>query len=332
MHRRRRPSGRWVWYPVALLAAAAVASASGSSCQRKKKRGAETEPRSAGVAVQGPPIKLLAEAVIERGAEPLALLRYRPLPTARYRFEKIASVTVRETIDAVHQPELALPAVTTELELSWVSPETGGLTTTATEPSIASGAERAAADFAESQLRRYRRLLSGRRGRIGVTARGMLGRVGAFDPPDSTGFASRLLAAALGDWVVVLPETPIGIGARWRVTRSVPRGASYVKTVASYALTGRSGGALEIDIELLTIGERQPITLPNLPAGGRAEMLALRVTATGKLTVDLASPTPIAGRLERSDVVHVRTSVGDRTLHDYYSESTGIIEVETRSR
>lgn len=306
---------------LAVLAALAL-----GGCQCGAGDGERVLPRRReALAVPPPPIRILSETQSASGESP-ATLRYHVPEGSKFHLEKVVTATVSELIDTEKQPKKTLPAVTTAFELRAAR---GALAVEVMAPEIAAGAPDARA-HAAAQLARYRTLLAGVKGRIAADDRGRLGRVGALFPGDGGELARRELAAALVDALVVLPPGPAGVGARWRVTRAVPRGASAVKQIADYRLVARDGDRLTVAVELLTVGERQPIALPNLPAGAHAEMLALRVFVEGQVVVDLASPTPLSAELTRRDKIQVRAVAAGRTLHDYYSESEARITLATR--
>jgi hypothetical protein len=311
--------------PLALALALALALTA-TACQCRKEPPAP-ERREVGLAIPAPPIRVLHEEVLHRGESPDSL-RYRAAAGAVHEHRRRVATTLEELTDATRKPPRRLPAVTTRFTLRR-APD-GGLAVEVHEPAIDAGADAAAIESTELQLARFRTLLAGKKSVIALDDRGHIGRVGALTPAGGGALARRDLAAALLDAVVVLPEGPIGVGGRWRVTRAVPRGASAVKQIATYELRERRGPTLTVDVELLTVGERQPISLPDLPPGARAEMLALRVHVSGTLTVDLAAPLAVGGELRRTDKIHVRTELAGRRLHDYYSQSESTLELETR--
>lgn len=312
---------RWC---VCLAVAAALAAAAG--CQRdedKRERGSERRRRSVEVHKPPPPVRVLDEIVVSRGDGPHRLLRYRR--SGRHRHSRAATAEVSEIENRKKRPALELPRVTTRFALAWRG--AGVLEIDIAAPEIAGGADREASDYAEVQTARFRSLLAGKAASVVLSDRGVLGDVGGLAGSNE---ARRELAAALVDSIVVLPEVPVGPGARWRVIRAVPRARTSVKQRATYTLKSIDGDRLVIAVELLTIGERQPVALTGPSPGTTSELLALRVWQTGELTVDLGAPTAVAGSLERSDTIHLRTTRRQKTLHDYFAQSRSRIELATR--
>lgn len=303
---------------LAIAAIAAVAVAAAAGCQRDKKKKPHAR-RITEVAKPPPPVRVLSETVVTRGAEPHRLLRYTRSSAAR-RFTRAITATVTEIEDTRKKQPRSLPRVTQRFELRWKGADL--LEVAVRKPEIGRG-EVDDRRYAGQQLRRFEALLVGKAATAVVDDRGRIGDIAGLDTP-----SHRELAAALVDSIVPLPDVPVGVGARWRLERTVPRVNSVIKQRATYQLESVEGDRLVIAVELLNTGERQPVTLDG-PARSSSELLALRVFQTGKLTVALDSPTAAAGALDRTDVIHLRTTMGERTLQDYYAESTAKVELET---
>ncbi len=275
------------------------------------------------------PIKVLREEVISEGSEPRALLRYRNTAKPATVLRQRAVATITDTVDGKRQPSIALPAVTTGFEVAWKQGDTLGLTIRGAAPEVIVGGEPAAAELAELNLARFRKLLAGKRAEIRFDPRGQLGAAVVVGTADKE--TGREFLAALVDLVVPLPEVPVGVGAEWMFTRAVPRGRHVVKQLGRYKLVAKNGDTLTIDVALDTIGERQPIDVEaDLPIGAKAELLALRGRRTGTVTVVLTQAVPIKANYSRGDSIHTRVSQGDQILADLFSEGTTTIELTSK--
>ena len=302
---------RWVW-----LAAAAVALSAGCQRDRENKR---HRRRAAEVHKPPPPIRVLHETVIKRGAEPHRLLRYQAAAGVEHIHRRAVTAEVSEIKNGEKQPLEKLPEVTTRFVLSWRSP--GLLAVDVGEPSGDSAGD------ARVQTARFRALLAGKEATLELSERGLIGDVGGL----GTREARRELAAALVDSIIPLPEVPVGVGARWRVIRAVPRANTAVKHRATFTIESIEGDRLVIAVEQLTIGERQPIDLP-AASGAVSELLALRVSQAGELVIDLSAPTAVSGNLERADTIHLRTTRQQKTLRDYFAQSESRVELATEKK
>lgn len=306
----------------ACLATVAIAAILAPGCQRNddtKKRRRET--RVAKVKKPVPPIRLLSEAVVTRGKEPHRLLRYRR-SDSRFRFSRGVTATLSEIENTKKKKPLELPEVTQRFTVSWGAP--GLLEVAAAEPEVATGKSPAETKVAREQIRRFRSLVAGRSAQLKVDDRGLISDAGSLKPE----LARRELVASLVDAIVPLPEVPVGVGAKWRIERAIPRARTFVKQTATYTLEGFEGDRLIVAVDLLTVGERQPINLSG-PLESTSELLALRVFQKGKLTVDLGSATAMSGTLERSDTIHVRTTLRQKTLRDYFAQGQSEVSLET---
>jgi len=304
---------------VCLTVAAIAVAAPASGCQRKKKN--EPERRAVEIKKPPPPVSILDEVVIGRGAKPHRLLRYKRSPTPR-RFLRTVSATVSEIRDRKKQDPVKLPSVRTGFSLSWT--ETG-LAVSIETPEIGQG-KSAAIAYAREQTARFAGLLSGKNAVVELSDRGVMGAIGGLDTAQA---GRRELAASLVDSIVVLPDVPVGVGAKWRVVRAVPRAQTVVKQRANYELLSIDGDRIGVAVSLVNIGERQTIGLP-APDGATSELLALKVTQSGEVSIDLSLPVPTAGSLERGDTIHIRATKQQKTVRDYFAESRATVVFETQ--
>jgi hypothetical protein len=88
----------------------------------------------------------------------------------------------------------------------------------------------------------------------------------------------------------LLPEEPVGIGARWEVLESITvDGAPFDSSVVC-TLTAREKDRLDLDLVLKQTA--QPHELPGQPAGTKIEVLSLIAHGSGKVTLDLTRLLP----------------------------------------
>lgn len=92
-----------------------------------------------------------------------------------------------------------------------------------------------------------------------------------------------------GEVVVALPVEPIGVGARWRVTQSIPFQALRLQQVTEYTLTERTDDHVALTFESTQSAEPGPIDDPTIP---NATLVALDGTGTGMLDFDPQLPLP----------------------------------------
>jgi hypothetical protein len=199
----------------------------------------------------------------------------------------------------------------------------------AAEPDVAAYVTRVADEMAE----RYRSQVQGRRASATIDARGRIELVEptAGTDPAPGAHTRREVLQILAESVVPLPEEPVGVGARWRVTMLLGRGAAMVNQVATYELVAiEKSGAWRIRATLAQDGENQMVTDPALPQGVTAELVALVWRAEGELQVSPTALTPLAGKLAVEYRVHSRlhTSQGQQ---EFLLDSKGETELTTRA-
>lgn len=127
----------------------------------------------------------------------------------------------------------------------------------------------------------------------------------------------EITANAVSDATVAWPTEPIGVGARWTVTRAVDDAVAPTRVV-TYRLTALDGDVATVSLEMTT---PEPAATLDAPAadGGPGVTLAVdayEVTGSGELTVDLRAALPVEGTTESSTrAVYVDPATGRRTTY-----------------
>lgn len=92
---------------------------------------------------------------------------------------------------------------------------------------------------------------------------------------------------------VVFPEEAVGPGATWSVDSRVTGESTLLQTI-TYTLTALEGDRVELDVD---VQQRPAIGALSLEDGGSLNVLNSNTTTEGSLTVDLAHPLPVDGRV-----------------------------------
>ncbi|HMT51039.1 MAG TPA: hypothetical protein PKC36_12920, partial [Dietzia sp.] len=127
----------------------------------------------------------------------------------------------------------------------------------------------------------------------------------------------EITANAVSDATVAWPTEPIGVGARWTVTRAVDDAVAPTRVV-TYRLTALDGDVATVSLEMTA---PEPAATLDAPAadGGPGVTLAVdayEVTGSGELTVDLRAALPVEGTTESSTrAVYVDPATGRRTTY-----------------
>lgn len=128
-------------------------------------------------------------------------------------------------------------------------------------------------------------------------------------PQEGTDEARALAETAISTLVslpVVFPDEEIGAGATWTVESRVAGGSPLLQTVTYTvdALTD-TGAQLSIDVDqrpslgaLSLDAATQPSDAPSTASAGTLDVRSSDSQASGKLTVDLSQPLPVAGDVD----------------------------------
>lgn len=132
---------------------------------------------------------------------------------------------------------------------------------------------------------------------------GLISTVKMLAPEGSTEDGRRAVERSLltlMSTAVVFPEEPVGLGGSWSVEGRVTGSASVVRTT-TYTVASIEGDRVELRAEVTERPTEQTLRIDN-PAAGDLNGQTLRVenaatTSDAQLTVDLARPLPVAGRV-----------------------------------
>lgn len=144
----------------------------------------------------------------------------------------------------------------------------------------------------------------------------------SLEAPSSATDAARagveITANAVSDATVAWPTEPIGVGARWTVTRQVEDGVAPTRVV-TYTLTGLDGDVATVELSTSAPDAASVLTAP-APDGGPDVSLDVdtyEVSGSGELSVDLRAALPVEGSTKSSTrAVYVDPDSGSRTTYD----------------
>lgn len=152
------------------------------------------------------------------------------------------------------------------------------------------------------------------------SADGIVRRLSLEAPSTATDAARagvEIMANAVSDATVAWPSEPIGLGARWTVTRAVDDAVAPTRVV-TYELTALDGDEATVSLEVDAPGTADTLTAPAADGGPGVtlEVDDYEVTGGGELTVDLRAPLPVDGTTESSTrAVYVDPDSGRRTTY-----------------
>jgi hypothetical protein len=140
------------------------------------------------------------------------------------------------------------------------------------------------------------------------------------DPRDD--LLQRLLATS-----VPVPEEPIGVGAKWRVTTLLKQRPAVVRQTATYTLVARTKSAWRIGVKIERVAEQQVISDPALGADAAANIIGYVKRLDGTFDVSPASVLP-AGTLKFESIMHMRIGMPDRSVKEQIFEDNGTVTLK----
>lgn len=89
----------------------------------------------------------------------------------------------------------------------------------------------------------------------------------------------------------VLPEEPVGVGAKWESRQSMVRSDMTVFQRVEFEVTSVAGGVIKVKSSINQTAPKQPARVPNLKAGATIERYSAKGSYTS--TLDLKSLSPV---------------------------------------
>ncbi len=180
---------------------------------------------------------------------------------------------------------------------------------------------------------RFRTQLEGRAIKTQLDARGQpIALKPATGAGQSWGPHTREAAAQfLLESMVIVPEEPAGLGARWQVNSIFRRGSATVSQRAEYELLSVSASSWTVSVRIRQDGEHQLTDAPGLPATTQAELIALLWRAEGELQISPTTPLPVQGKLAVEYRLHSRITTPQSRL-EYFIDSTADVTLKSEVR
>lgn len=250
------------------------------------------------------------------GRAPRAPLRYAAAPTGLH-YSVRAHLRARSFAPTPSPAPLEVPAITERFTMT-PTPGQRAFTWLGQLAQIEG-------DAALPYVARWRALLEGRRASLELDERGALGALTFANEPPGTAGRDELAQRLLG-YLIPLPESPVGVGARWMVTTSLRQGSGVVEQTARYRLVARTGQTLRLAVDVRRVGDAQPLAAAGLPPGATLELVALFRAVTGEVSLRLDAPLPV-GQLAIEARGHQRLRLADGTTSDTITEDLGTLEL-----
>jgi hypothetical protein len=250
--------------------------------------------------------------VLRDGSEPREALRLAPAVGASAR----VAMTLRLGIEQSGASDASLKAPPIRATIDTALQDTtanGDFHATFTYPSFdvlrGGGASASQRRSVESALADF----DGLSGDFTVTPRGELVDSNLEIPPDADTEAAQLLTQIgdqFRDLTIPLPETPVGVGARWRATTQLTLNRIETRQVYEYRLKKRTGTTLELDVRGTQTARRQTV---DSPGGLTLRVKRYKTTYRGTTTLDLTRMLPVASSVRGSGDQTFDVEAGDES-------------------
>ncbi len=113
------------------------------------------------------------------------------------------------------------------------------------------------------------------------------------------------MGEALPQWLHALPEAPVGVGAKWRVTMTATDAGRLIQRTMTYTLEKRKGREVALSIVIKELAEPQ-----DMPQRG-VRLIEYTGEGTGMMTLDLNALAPTHSEI--TTTLRSKYSIRDRT-------------------
>lgn len=251
--------------------------------------------------------------VLATGAEPRRELRYTPALADRAITLTLAS-TVALDLGIAAIPPTKAPALRMRLEGQTRARDDGNFVLSLVPSKVEALASEGTGALAAG-MRPTLAALERLRAELVLGPDGALLETSLELPPTPGGNGpteAERLQNAFAQLFVTLPTEPIGVGARWTVTQTLPLAGEQIEQTSSFALTEVEGDRVAVELGL----EQRPAEKASPPAedsGDHTTLDALKTEGNGKVLVDLRHFGPVEGRSHsHSDVTQTIVRDGQR--------------------
>jgi hypothetical protein len=234
--------------------------------------------------------------LLDVGAEPRKVLRLHPSAGDKQTCIMTLKIGTTTGIADAQAPGMNLPAVKTTMEVTIksVSPE-GDIAyeMALSDAGLAEDAETTpqAAEAKQSSMAKFNGLIS-----TGTMSnRGLRKAAQTSAPPGADAKARKILDEvndSLSGLAALLPEEPVGPGARWEVTLKLKSQAATIDQTTTYQLVSIEGERVTAKTTTTQRAANQIIQSPTMP-GLKLDLTKMAGRGTGEITLDLAQLLPV---------------------------------------
>jgi hypothetical protein len=284
----------------------------------------EAKPDSNVAASKAPPVGSelvlpIGPAVVELqepGKPPLQTLRWKLSEGSKDQVRVKSEMALEATLGSQNTPRTVTPTVRHELSIETLqvgSDGTAKMKLTVTDAQVLEGP--AAPSQLVAQLKRSIGSTRGAHGTYEVSASGVVRGVEI----DKSRVGPKNLQAIdnieqLVYWTTVpVPTEPIGLGAKWKVSRILDEGGLRVEQVASYELTKIEDTRFEVTVAVHKTARPQTVTPPGTGPDESYQVTLYDSKGNGKVEADFGKPVPVRSKIDTvADMaMHTAAAQGD---------------------
>jgi hypothetical protein len=235
--------------------------------------------------------------LLEAGKPPLRALRYSFQPTRRETVWMDVRLTMGVEVGAAKQPAADTPALRMALQLTprAVSRD-GTLEYDFKLESIEALQDPMIRQELLQAVREQTQGMVGLAGSAEVDRRGMTRSVTFAIPPGLVNPAAKGLLdnvrQSIRSITTVLPEEPVGTGARWELAAPVESATFQLTQLSTFTLKELKGDKASLQVEVRQHAPPQPIALPGMHPGAMAQLTQLTASGSGTVGLDLGRLVP----------------------------------------
>ena len=250
--------------------------------------------------------------LLDAGREPRTALRYRFKPGTTERVKLVTGTTLALDVSGQKVPSSPMPDVelVAALKVLSVSPE--GRARRELSVQRVGLAEGGTLDPAlRDQLTSTLELIKGLKGKDEIDARGRPEGLKLTAGKTSSAMITQLrdqMQQSFAQMGAPFPEQPIGVGARWSISKLIVQQGIRVNQVATYELTELADGKGRTHVRLTQLAPRGPVRPPGMPMDVQAELLGMSAKGEGNMNFDLTRSVP-EGELKTHARLEIRTIV-----------------------
>lgn len=230
--------------------------------------------------------------LVDAGAEPRAVLAYHPRPGATAAVEMVVGLDLETAVslpDGTTQAiPMSLPATVILLRSSVGQPvrnglvpvhvEYGGLEARGGDPQLAQTMQSALAAMNGLAFDMFVDPVRGKPVQVDLTS---------ADPSSPLADAMQQMMDQYVDKMVLFPDEPVGLGAKWTVDALIDMNGMQFATAQTLTARAITPTGVDVDAEFVMSPGPGGVTLPNLPPSAEVSITRFTGTGTGAYHVDL---------------------------------------------